>query len=91
MDQIHELDAVILAVYTDEYNGNTPTDFAYANISQYFEPDYVIGQLPPFQSNFSPFSAIIDLETMETVVRDKILSQLTPQRILNLLEQAAND
>ncbi|MCP4679681.1 MAG: hypothetical protein GY854_30155 [Deltaproteobacteria bacterium] len=91
MDQIHEAEAVVLAVYTDNYDPNTPTEYAYSNISQFFEPDYVTGQLPPFQSNFSPFSAIIDLETMEPMMREGIFNQLTPQRILNLLEEAANN
>jgi len=72
--------------------GDAPIANAYTYISPYFDGSYFTGQMPPISIPYTPFCAVIDLETME--VMDKDLTQtdyLYPQDMLSLAIQANSD
>jgi len=68
-----------------------PASEAYKVLSQYFKGSYFTGQLPPIQIAFTPFTAVIDLETMTVMFRATLLQPGTTQQLLNLANQAASN
>ncbi len=89
VDDVHAANGLFLTIYT---NNNSETDpaMSYEMASQYFEPDYLIGsmQVPPCNIQFVPFTMVIDLETMNVLVRDTMFAPLSVQQILNQVTQA---
>jgi hypothetical protein len=81
---------VILASYT---NGGSPLGIAEANgyISPYLDGQYFTGQSIPASIWFTPFTAVIDLETMVVLGRDTFIMPLGTSGIMNHVQAAASD
>ncbi len=73
-------------VYTNN-GANAQPSFAYSGVSQYFEPDYVSGQMPAINFTFVPFVTVIDLENMVVLTRGPGIAM---QQLKNLVSQANN-
>ncbi|MCP4678982.1 MAG: hypothetical protein GY854_26525 [Deltaproteobacteria bacterium] len=63
---------------------------AYNIVKNYLEPDYVTGaaNVPPCNIQFSPFTMVVDLETMTVMGRDTMTVFLSPEQIIEMMNQA---
>lgn len=52
---------------------------------------YVVGTVPPVQINFTPFTAVIDLDDGVVLGRDTYVKPLTIQQVLTKVEQASTN
>ncbi len=69
---------------------NQTAEKAYAIVQNYLEPDYVTGAagVPPCNIQFSPFTMVVDLETMTVMARDTMTVFLSPEQIIELANEA---
>ena len=72
-------------------SGDISSQEAYTHISPYFTGDYFTGQWPPVNINFTPYSGVVDLETMKVMWAATFFNPGNPQQILDLVKQANSD
>ena len=80
-DQINGANGAVFAVYT---NGGGPMSIAEAfpYISPYFEGTYFTGAMPPISISFTPYTAVIDMNTGEVIAKDTDTVYMTVNDIL---------
>jgi hypothetical protein len=79
----------VFAVYTQNSGQNAPLATAVQYIEPYIDGGYWTG-FRPMMYQFTPFTAVIDMENGEVLAVDTMTSQLGTAQITNLV-QAANE
>jgi hypothetical protein len=88
-DQINDADGVIFAVYT---NMGQPMaiEQAFEYIGPYVDGSYFTGQAPPISMPFTPYTAVLDMETMEVLDMETGSYYMTTADILTAVNGAGD-
>ena len=88
--QINAANGTFLGVYTQS-GAQAPIATAYNNIHSYFQGSYFTGKAPPISYAFTPYSAVIDMQTGEVLAMDTQTSYLSTSQIMAAVNQANSD
>ncbi|MCP4603426.1 MAG: hypothetical protein GY847_23395 [Proteobacteria bacterium] len=86
-----DLNSIIFGVYLSEYM-STSVENAYPFMTM-FDNAYLTGTLLPVNLAFTPFTFMVDLETMQVLDKDRMIiapfaTPIRPNRILKLAQKA---
>jgi hypothetical protein len=88
---IRAAEGVVFAAFTANYLAAV-ISVAHFHISQYFDGSYFTGEVPEFYYAYTPYTAVIDLETVEVIAKDDgVGGFLDLDDIMYAVNQAAND
>lgn len=88
---IRAAEGVVFAAFTNDYL-EAAISVAHFHISQYFDGSYFTGEVPEFDYDYTPYTAVIDLETAEVIAKDDGMAGfLDLDDIMYAVNQAAGD
>ncbi|MCP4605492.1 MAG: hypothetical protein GY847_34060 [Proteobacteria bacterium] len=63
----------------------------YQKVGKFLKGSYFTGHKPPIDPGFNPFTAVIDMETMEVLGVDTMKDSLGLEGVLDLVHKANED
>ena len=89
-EALAEVNSAVFAVYTQMQGANAAITTAAGYISPYISGGYWTGMRPIFYQ-FTPFTAVVDMETGEVLIMDTYTAPLSTMAILDAATQANSD